>query len=155
MLYGSLTGLENISYFPTLALGARQPEERLLEWLVQAGLARDAAFKRVSGYSKGMRQKVGIAIALAKNAKVLLLDEPTSGLDPQAANEFAGLLQQMKNRRVAILMTTHDLFLAKQTGTRVGIMQRGILRSTLSTAEVDSADLERIYLDISGNRRAA
>lgn len=155
MLYGSLSGLENISYFTTLALGVRPADEELLELLLQAGLSEEAAFKRVSGYSKGMRQKVGIAIAMAKDAKALLLDEPTSGLDPQAANEFARLLEQLKNRNVAILMTTHDLFLAKQTGTRVGIMRRGKLMSLLSTDEVGSADLERVYLDVSDGRKAA
>ena len=72
----SLSGLENISYFTTLALGVKRPDEELLELLVLAGLAREAAFKRVAGYSKGMRQKVGIAIAMAKNARALLLDEP-------------------------------------------------------------------------------
>jgi ABC-2 type transport system ATP-binding protein len=155
MLYGSLSGLENISYFTTLALGVKRPDEELLELLVLAGLAREAAFKRVAGYSKGMRQKVGIAIAMAKNARALLLDEPTSGLDPQAANEFASLLNQLKYKNIAILMTTHDLFLAKQTGTRVGIMRSGKLISTLPTADVDSTDLERIYLEISSSRQAA
>jgi ABC-2 type transport system ATP-binding protein len=155
MLYGSLTGLENISYFTTLALGVKRPDEELLELLDQAGLAREAAFKRVGGYSKGMRQKVGIAIAMAKNARALLLDEPTSGLDPQAANEFASLLQKMKHRNIAILMTTHDLFLAKQTGTHVGIMRSGKLISTLATVDVDSTDLERIYMEISGSRQLA
>lgn len=153
MLYGSLSGLENISYFTTLALGEKRPAAELLELLAQAGLTREAATKRVSGYSKGMRQKVGIAIAIAKKTKALLLDEPTSGLDPQAANEFAGLLEQLKNKGVAILMTTHDLFLAKQTGTRVGIMRSGKLMSTLSTDDVAAADLARIYLDISGGSR--
>lgn len=101
MLYGSLSGLENIAYFTTLALGEKRPQEELVTLLAQAGLQRDAAFKRVSGYSKGMRQKVGIAIAMAKNAKALLLDEPTSGLDPQAANEFSHLLDQLKQQGVA------------------------------------------------------
>jgi ABC-2 type transport system ATP-binding protein len=155
MLYGSLSGLENISYFTTLALGVRRSDEELLELLATAGLAREAAFKRVAGYSKGMRQKVGIAIAMAKNARALLLDEPTSGLDPQAANEFASLLKDLKRKNIAILMTTHDLFLAKQTGTRVGIMRSGKLISTLATADVDSTDLERIYLEISGSRQVA
>lgn len=155
MLYGSLSGLENISYFTTLALGVKRPDEELLELLVLAGLEREAAFKRVAGYSKGMRQKVGIAIAMAKNARALLLDEPTSGLDPQAANEFASLLNQLKYKNIAILMTTHDLFLAKQTGTHVGIMRSGKLISTLPTADVDSTDLERIYLEISSSRQVA
>lgn len=148
MLYGSLSGLENLDYFTTLALGEKPPTSELMGWLQQAGLESAAATQRVAGYSKGMRQKVGIAIALAKGAKALLLDEPTSGLDPQAAHEFARLLDQLKAHGVAILMTTHDLFLAKQTGTRVGIMQRGALVATLNTQDVGHAELERIYLDI-------
>ena len=155
MLYGSLSGIENLEYFSKLALGVKRPRAELLDLLVQAGLALDAAPRRVEGYSKGMRQKVGIAIAMAREARALLLDEPTSGLDPQAANEFARLLEQMKQRGVAILMTTHDLFLAKQTGTRVGIMQRGVLAAMFGTETVDHAELERIYLDLSYGKKAA
>jgi ABC-2 type transport system ATP-binding protein len=94
-----------------------------------------------------MRQKVGIAIALAKNAKALLLDEPTSGLDPKAANEFSSLLTRLSQDGVAVLMATHDLFRAKESGTRVGIMKHGCLVRTLETTEVGHADLERIYLE--------
>jgi ABC-2 type transport system ATP-binding protein len=155
MLYPSLSGLENLGFFTTLALGRKRPEHELLELLSEAGLAQEAALKRVSGYSKGMRQKVGIAIAMAKNATALLLDEPTSGLDPQAANEFSKLLDRLKAQGVAILMATHDLFLARQVGTRVGIMQRGRLVSTLSTEDLGAADLERIYLDIAESKEAA
>lgn len=155
MLYPSLSGLENLGFFTTLALGHKRPDHELLELLMQAGLAQDAAFKRVSGYSKGMRQKVGIAIAMAKNAKALLLDEPTSGLDPQAANEFSRLLDRLKAQGAAILMATHDLFLARQVGTRVGIMQHGALLSTLTTEDLGHADLERIYLDIAERKAAA
>jgi len=56
-----------------------------------------------------MRQKVGIAIALAKKAGALLLDEPTSGLDPKASNEFSALLKKLSGQGVAVLMATHDL----------------------------------------------
>ena len=98
-------------------------------------------------YSKGMRQKVGVAIALAKRAGALLLDEPTSGLDPKASNEFSALLLQLKAEGAAILMATHDLFRAKETGTRIGIMKQGRLVQELSTDEVSHADLERIYLE--------
>jgi ABC-2 type transport system ATP-binding protein len=154
MLYASLSGLENLAYFTTLALGHKRPEPELIALLAHAGLAKEAAFQRVSSYSKGMRQKVGIAIAMAKNAQALLLDEPTSGLDPQAANEFSKLLDRLKQQGAAILMTTHDLFLAKQAGTRVGIMQRGTLVSTLTTADLRHTDLERIYLEISESQEA-
>jgi ABC-2 type transport system ATP-binding protein len=94
-----------------------------------------------------MRQKVGIAIALAKNARALLLDEPTSGLDPKAANEFSALLGDLSAQGVAVLMATHDLFRAKESGTRVGIMKHGKLVATLNTTDIGHADLERIYLE--------
>jgi ABC-2 type transport system ATP-binding protein len=148
MLYPSLTGLENLDYFTTLALGHTCSKAQLLDWLAQAGLQAEAANKPVSAYSKGMRQKVGIAIALAKGATSLLLDEPTSGLDPQAAHEFALLLRQLADKGVAILMATHDLFLAKETCTKIGIMKKGQLMSELMPKDLGISDLERLYLDI-------
>src|SRR5690606_28962197 len=102
-------GYENLRYFAALATGEKLPREDLLQLLSRAGLDRTAADRRVSTYSKGMRQKVGIAIALAKGAKALLLDEPTSGLDPSAANEFSNLMRQAAQSGVAVLTTTHDL----------------------------------------------
>jgi ABC-2 type transport system ATP-binding protein len=145
-LYGVLSGLENLAFFSSLAIGKRLSRPRLLELLEAAGLPRKAADDRVATYSKGMRQKVGIAIALAKNAKALLLDEPTSGLDPSAANEFSELLVKASNDGVAVLTTTHDLFHAKQTGTRIGIMKRGRLVEELRSDDVSHADLEALYL---------
>lgn len=146
MLYGVLSGIENLEYFAALATGERLPRERLLDLLVEAGLDRSAADKRVSTYSKGMRQKVGIAIAIAKGAKALLLDEPTSGLDPKAANEFSQLLRKSKEAGVAVLTTTHDLFHAKQTGTRIGIMKAGRLVENLNSEDISHTDLEQLYL---------
>jgi ABC-2 type transport system ATP-binding protein len=145
-LYGVLSGLENLAFFSSLATGKRLPRARLLELLEAAGLNLQAAERRVSTYSKGMRQKVGIAIALAKDAKALLLDEPSSGLDPSAANEFSELLGKARQEGVAILTTTHDLFHAKQTGTRIGIMKRGHLVEELRSEDISHADLEALYL---------
>jgi ABC-2 type transport system ATP-binding protein len=147
MLYQNLSGLENLEYFSALAGRPDYTRPQLLEFLTQVGLQTEAADKRVGTYSKGMRQKVGIAIALAKHAKALLLDEPTSGLDPKAANEFSALLARLSQDGVAVLMATHDLFRAKESGTRVGIMRQGRLVRTLETTEVGHADLERIYLE--------
>jgi len=145
-LYGVLSGLENLAFFSSLATGDRLARPRLLELLEAAGLPRRAADDKVETYSKGMRQKVGIAIALAKNAKALLLDEPTSGLDPSAASEFSELLVKASNDRVAVLTTTHDLFHAKQTGTRIGIMKHGCLVEELRSEDISHADLEALYL---------
>jgi ABC-2 type transport system ATP-binding protein len=147
MLYKNLTGLENLEYFSALAGRPDYTRAQLLDVLKQVGLEPAAADKRVGTYSKGMRQKVGIAIALAKNATSLLLDEPTSGLDPKAANEFSALLSRLSEDGVAVLMATHDLFRAKESGTRVGIMKHGRLVRTLETTEVGHVDLERIYLE--------
>ncbi len=146
-LYPNLTGLENLDYFSALA-GKRYDRKALEELLTEAGLHPEAFARRVRNYSKGMRQKVGIAIALAKKAKALLLDEPTSGLDPRAGNEFARLIRRLGEQGVAILMATHDLFRAKETGTQIGIMQEGRLTETMPAANVSHTDLEKKYLEL-------
>ena len=147
MLYRNLTGIENLEYFAALAGRPDYLRAELLNFFKRVGLPDDAPDRRVGTYSKGMRQKVGIAIALAKGAKALLLDEPTSGLDPKASNEFSDLLRQLSHAGVAVLMATHDLFRAKESGTRVGIMRHGKLVAVHGTGEFSHADLERIYLE--------
>ncbi len=151
-LYPALTGLENLGYLAELGAGRRFAEDELLAHLADAGLSADAARRRVGGYSKGMRQKVGIALALAKGASALLLDEPTSGLDPKASNEFSALLARLAAPEgggpgAAILMATHDLFRAKESGTRVGVMRQGRLLAVRRTADLTHAELEALYLE--------
>lgn len=144
-LYPTLSGLENLEFFTGLA-GKVPPKSELIRLLNISGLQEEAIHKRVSQYSKGMRQKVGIAIARAKNASNILLDEPTSGLDPQASNDFAQLLSEMRDKGTAILMATHDLFRAKESGTHIGIMKSGQLIHTLKSEEITLRDLEELYL---------
>lgn len=146
MLYPSLTALENLDYFSGIA-GKRLSTTELKRFLEDAGLQSDAFEKRISAFSKGMRQKVGIAIALAKDAKVLLLDEPTSGLDPKASNEFGILLQTLREKGVATLMATHDLFRAKEIGTHIGIMKGGELRQEFLVENITLNELELFYLE--------
>jgi len=145
-LYGALSGLENLDYFSKLS-GIKHSAESLRRVLAQAGLAVEAYDRPLQGYSKGMRQKVGIAIAIARDAKVLLLDEPTSGLDPKASNEFSQLILAMAERGSAILMATHDLFRARETGSRIGIMRDGSLRKEFVAGEIGHRDLENEYLE--------
>ena len=145
-LYRNLTGLENLQFF--IGLGGKKPDKATAtQLLLSVGLQADAITKRVAAYSKGMRQKIGIAIAKAKKADNLLLDEPTSGLDPQASNDFAQLLQEMRENQVAVLMATHDLFRAKETGTHIGIMKAGSLIHSLRSDEIKLNELEKLYLD--------
>lgn len=144
-LYPTLSGLENLELFDRLS-GARRPRRDFIALLERAGLDEASARRRAGTYSKGMRQKVGIAIALAKDARALLLDEPLSGLDPAAANAFCVLLEAMKAEGRAVLMATHDVFRSKEVGTRIGIMRSGRLVDMLDARALDARAIERIYL---------
>jgi ABC-2 type transport system ATP-binding protein len=146
ILYPNLTAVENLNYFSGIG-GKSFKTSQLEAFLEDAGLQKDAFHKRLSKFSKGMRQKVGIAIALAKDTKVLLLDEPTSGLDPKASNEFGQLLKQLKAKGVAILMATHDIFRAKEVATHIGIMKEGELKHEFETDKISLSELENTYLN--------
>ena len=145
LLYPNLTGVENLKFFSSLA-GFDYNDEELTNFLSKAGLQSDAHHNRLGGYSKGMRQKVGIAIAIAKKAKVLLLDEPTSGLDPKASNEFSEILKELASEGTTIFMATHDIFRAKEVADRIGIMKRGNLISEINADEISANELEKLYL---------
>lgn len=146
MMYGTLNAYENIDYFAKLAGHDRYAKADYDRFFDRVGLDRGGAERRVETYSKGMRQKVGIAVALAKQARALLLDEPTSGLDPRASNEFSQLIRSLAQDGAAILMATHDLFRAKEDATRIGIMKHGVLVDQIAPADVSHADVERVYL---------
>ncbi|AXP80682.1 Daunorubicin/doxorubicin resistance ATP-binding protein DrrA [Mariniflexile rhizosphaerae] len=144
-LYPNLTGMENLKFFSSLA-GYKLHQDEVSQLLTKAGLQENAHQKPLRSYSKGMRQKVGIAIALAKNAKVLLLDEPISGLDPKAANEFSAILKELSAGGTTILMATHDIFRAREVAHRIGIMNEGNLVSELEAHNISANELEQLYL---------
>lgn len=146
MLYGNLSGLENLDFFSRLA-GFNYSNALLEGFLTSAGLPGEAYRKRVATYSKGMRQKVGIAIALAKNADVILMDEPTSGLDPKATAEFTQICKQLAAQGKTIFMATHDIFNAVNVGTRIGIMKGGSLVHTVDTKNISATELQKLYLE--------
>lgn len=144
-LYPYLSGYENLDYFCRLA-GLKYPTSKLEGYLEKCGLDRAAFRRKVKEYSKGMRQKVGIAIAYAKNAKVYLLDEPASGLDPLASNELSELLKDLASQGAAILMASHDIFRVREVCHRIGILKNGELVSELQSDEVNAKELEDLYL---------
>ncbi len=144
-LYPYLSGLENLRYF--CALSGKDPGPAAAASLLQAaGLDGGAHSQRVSAYSKGMRQKVGLAIAQAKGARAMLLDEPTSGLDPAAANDFAQRLKLASQTGMAVLMATHDLFNAKQVANRIGILRQGRMVDEFDADSVSHTELQAKYL---------
>ena len=144
-LYGNLSGIENLNFFSRLA-GFKYTKEELYDFLKRDNLNEKDYGKRLSTYSKGMRQKVGIAIALSKNASFILMDEPTSGLDPKASVEFANTCKKLSKKGVGIFMATHDIFNAVNIGSRIGIMKEGSLIHTTETDNITAQELQDLYI---------
>jgi len=145
LLYPNLTGIENLDFFSKIA-GFNYTKKELSELLLRTGLQEIAHEKDLGGYSKGMRQKVGIAIALAKDAKVLLLDEPTSGLDPIATADFTEIVRQLGQQGRTVLMATHDIFNAVSVATNIGIMKQGELVQHLPSKSFTAEEVQELYL---------
>lgn len=146
MLYGNFTARQNLDFFTKLAGRKDLKKEDYHMVMREVGLPERAFEQRVKTFSKGMRQKLGIAIAILKQASALLLDEPTSGLDPKAAADFIDLLLKLKGEGKAMLISTHDIFRAKEIADRVGIMKEGILISEKTKEDLEHEDLEKLYL---------
>ncbi|WP_430908497.1 ABC transporter ATP-binding protein [Maribacter sp. 2-571] len=144
-LYGNLSGIENLDFFSRIA-GFRYASDVLAEYLLKAGLQEAYHRRPLASYSKGMRQKVAIAIALSKNADFIFMDEPISGLDPKAAMEFTAICKELSQMGKSIFMATHDIFNAVNVGTKIGIMKEGRLVYTSDTAAVNANELQHLYL---------
>lgn len=147
MLYGNFTARQNLDFFAKLGGKKNLTKEDYYQVMRRVSLQEKAFEQRVKNFSKGMRQKLGIAIAIIKDAPGILLDEPTAGLDPKAAAEFLEILAELKNEGKAILMSTHDIFRAKEIGDRVGIMKEGRLVMERTREELQYEDLVNIYID--------
>ncbi|WP_294252206.1 ABC transporter ATP-binding protein [uncultured Chryseobacterium sp.] len=145
LLYPNLSGTENLDFFSRIA-GFRYSKQELAGFLRHTGLQENAHGQLLGGYSKGMRQKVGIAIALAKDAKVLLLDEPTSGLDPIATAEFTEIVRRLGQEGRTVFMATHDIFNAVSVATNIGIMKQGELVQHLPSKAFTAEELQDLYL---------
>jgi len=147
MLYGNFTARQNLDFFARLGGKTNLTKKDYYNIMREIGLQEDAFEKKLKTFSKGMRQKVGLAIAIIKDADNILMDEPTSGLDPKSASELMQILVGLRNAGKAILMCTHDIFRAKAVADRVGIMKEGRLVMLRTREEFLRDDLEKIYLD--------
>lgn len=150
-LYEHLSAVENVDYLLSLA-GHRHSAAAIGDALAAAGLQTSAWHQRLGGFSKGMRQKVAIAIALMREVPLLLLDEPTSGLDPGASADFHGLLESVRARGASVLMVTHDLLGAVDVADRIGVLEHGRIVHESDRADFDLAGL---HAHFSGRTRAA
>ena len=148
MLYGNFTARQNLDFFAKLGGKTKLSKVDYYTMLRKVGLQDDAFEKKLKTFSKGMRQKVGLAIALIKDATNILLDEPTSGLDPKAAAELVALLKEQRDQGKSIFMCTHDIFRAKELADRVGIMKEGRLILEMKRIDFLKEDIERLYIDL-------
>ncbi len=148
-LYEHLSARENIAYLLDLA-DQKLELDVIDQALSAAGLSAEAYDRRVGGFSKGMRQKVAIALALVRKVPALLLDEPTSGLDPQATTEFNRLLGLLREQGVAILMVTHDLLSAADIADRIGFLDSGRLVEEVVAEGKDRFDVRALHRRYAG-----
>ena len=152
-LYPSLSGAENLQFFASLA-GVEVDQARRDAILSRLRFPDGAINKPAGTYSKGMRQKLGLASALMKDARAILLDEPLSGLDPAAANDLVTVLRETAASGAALLVSTHDIFRAKEVASRIGIMRHGRLVDMVDPAKLTAAELEQLYLTHMAERAA-
>ena len=123
--YDHLTARENLVYIARLLdIPRRETDGRIMEALRAVQLA-DVADKRVATYSRGMRQRLGIAEIVMKRAEVAILDEPTSGLDPHATFELLEMIRGLKKSGVAVLLSSHLLDRVQSVCDRVALFNKG------------------------------
>jgi ABC-2 type transport system ATP-binding protein len=154
MLYGNFTAFQNLDYFSKLAGKRNLTKADYAKALTSVGLQEEAFQMRTKNFSKGMLQKLGLAIALLKGAPNILLDEPTSGLDPKSGQEFLTLLIKMRDEGKSIFMSTHDIFRAKLIADRVGFMKKGRLVMLKTRAELEGEDLTQLYIQYMEERES-
>lgn len=130
-----LSGRENLRYFGTVArVRRRELSNAMPQVLDQVGLA-EAAHRKVETYSKGMRQRLHLAVGLLTRPQVLLLDEPTVGLDPLEAERLRSTVEGFRADGTTVLLTSHNLMDVERLAERVAMIARGRLVHDLSLAE--------------------
>tara|TARA_R110001599_G_scaffold284714_2_gene486764 strand:+ start:2532 stop:3281 length:750 start_codon:yes stop_codon:yes gene_type:complete len=157
-LYDSLTTRENLMFFAGLSgiKDARKKIDEALEFL----MITDLADKRVGSFSKGMRQRVGLAQAIQHEPKLLFLDEPASGLDPIGMKMLRELINQLnKEKKMTVFMNTHLLSEVSKTCTSIGVLSQGKLVLHNSVEEVSrhyghEEALEKLYLNVHTDQKS-
>jgi ABC-2 type transport system ATP-binding protein len=144
ILYEQFNAIENLQYLSKLS-DINADINAIEQGLKQTGLDAVMWSKPLKSYSKGMRQKVGIAFAVISGAKILLLDEPTSGLDPSATREFITIIRELAQQGTAVLMVTHDLDCASSLANDMLILKHGQVVDQFSNQDMSANELKRRY----------
>lgn len=123
--YDGLTAFENLIYIAKLnGLPRHEAYRRIEALLTQMGLDQ-VANRRVGAFSRGMRQRLGVAEVLLKQPQLVIMDEPTQGLDPEAAHEFLEIIRRLKQDGITVLLSSHQLHQVQAVCDRVGLFHRG------------------------------
>ena len=123
--YDHLTASDNLRYTARLiGIPAAERRKKIVDALARVGL-RDVADKRVATFSRGMRQRLGLAEILMKDARIAILDEPTNGLDPQASIDLLDLIRSLKSHGVSVLLSSHLLDRVQSVCDRVALFNAG------------------------------
>ncbi|NLG05812.1 MAG: lantibiotic protection ABC transporter ATP-binding protein [Clostridia bacterium] len=141
-LYENLTAYENLKVRATI-LGL--PDKRIVE-VLQIVRLTETGKKRAGQFSLGMKQRLGIAIALLNHPKLLILDEPTNGLDPVGIEELRGLIRSFPSKGITVILSSHILSEVQQTADHIGIIAGGVLgyEEELGVNE----NLEQLFMDV-------
>ncbi len=136
--YEDLTAQENLKYITRLNnIPEKNAEEKIKEVLKIVGLAEEA-HKEVGKYSKGMKQRLGMAAVLVKEPKIAILDEPTTGIDPKGVEEILNLIVKMsKEQNITIMLSSHLLYQVQKICTKIGIISKGRIVAQGSIQEID------------------
>ncbi len=143
-LYEHLNAYENLLYFLKLS-GLKIGLGEIDLALDKVSLPGKARKNKLQTYSKGMRQKVAIALALLRDTDILLLDEPTSGLDPVAIDEFHTLISDLSKQGKTVLMVTHDVYGACQVADRIALLRHGCLVGEFSAPPQGRIQTELVH----------
>jgi len=136
--YDNLSGRENLRYTARLGgLSADEAERRIAEVLEKVRLAQ-VGDRRVATYSRGMRQRLGLAELLMRRCRVAILDEPTSGLDPQSTQDLLHLIGDFAHDGMTVLVSSHLLDVVQSICTRVALFNRGRIGFTGTVEELSS-----------------
>ena len=134
--YDHLTAAENLSYTAKLmGLSLKERALRIADALMRVRLA-EVADKRLATFSRGMRQRLGLAEIIVKRAEIAILDEPTSGLDPQATLEFLELISELKRGGTSVLLSSHLLDQVQRVCDRVALFESGRIVMSGTVAEL-------------------
>ncbi len=151
--YDEMSAWENLAYIARLnGISGREVDRRIDEVLARVGLEQ-VATKRVSTFSRGMRQRLGLADVLIKQPQLIIMDEPTSGLDPEASHEFLDMVRSLKEEGITILISSHLLHQVQAVCDRVGLFSKGqmVLEGTVeSLAQRVLGGAYRIQIDVEG-----